>query len=270
MTFDARERSTDSGEPIRLYEYQRGLTTWRYCTGDRDQVTGAKAWVQTQIRDEGIRRTSDARSDMLRVTIPESLPLVQLYRGFPPAGELKLTVYTLHAGDDEPDVIWSGTIYSVRRKGLDRYETIGGTLDNSLSVTGLRLCWQRGCIHALYDHWCRVNKEEFRRTLNINAISGTAIQAAEAAAEVDGWFAGGFVEWDPTPGVVDRRFIVSHTDQQLVLLGGTYGLADGMIIRGYAGCTRTRAVCISKFNNGPNYGGFELSGKSPFDGQPVF
>ena len=49
------------------------------------------------------------------------------------------------------------------------------------------------------------------------------------------------------------------------------GLRVGQDVVAYPGCARTIAICQSKFNNAPNFGGVPgLPGKSPFDGTPIF
>lgn len=271
MTFESRELSLSDGKPVRLYEFERGLNTWRYCSGDRDQIILGQAWTRLQISDGGVRQSDDPDADMMTVELPADVPIVQLYRGTPPGGELKLTVYTMHAGESDVETVWTGTVYDVRRRGLDRAEVVGGTLDNSMGATGLRLGWQRPCPHATYDHWCRANRDDFRTDTVVLSHTGLKITSTAFAAFVDGWFKGGFIEWESIPGVTDRRFVLDHVGAELSLLGGTFGLADGTPIKAFAGDDKTWETCGSKFNNRDNYGGFPaLTGKSPFDGNPVF
>ncbi len=269
MTFDTRERSIDDGKPIRLYEFTHGLTTWRYCTADRSITPGAQTWLSIAggVSDEGMRQSGDAATDALTITAPADLPVVRLFRGLPPTTEVAVVIRDMHAGDTEQVVVWVGSIAQINRTGVDRVEIICDDLLASFERGGLALSYERACPYATYDHNCRVNRDLFRVDTTLIAASGTTVESAAFAAKPDGWFAGGFIEWQSAAGVTARRFVKAHTGTALTLLGGAAGLAAGAAISAYAGDDRSAATCANKFNNIDNFGGFpSLPGKSPFDG----
>lgn len=269
MTFEARERSLAAGQPIRLYEFTHGVTTWRYCTADRSIQTGAQTWLSIAggVIDEGIRQSGDAASDTLNIRAPADLPVVRLYRTLPPTTEVAVVVRDMHYGDDEQRVSWVGSISQVNRDAPDRVEIVCENLLASLNRGGLGLTYERNCPYATYDHNCRVNRDLFRVDTTLSGAGGATVEAAAFASHVDGWYAGGFIEWQSAPGVTERRFIKAHVGVRLTLLGGTAGLAEGAPVSAYAGDDRTAKTCRDKFNNLPNFGGYPmLPGKSPFDG----
>lgn len=269
MTFDTRERSRDDGKPIRLYEFQHGVTSWRYCTADRTITTGAQKWLSLfgGISDEGIRQSGDPTTDSLTIPAPADLPIVRLFRSLPPTTEVAVTVRDMHYGDTEQRVSWVGSVAQINREGVDRVEIICESLVASMSRGGLAISYERGCPYATYDHNCRVNRDLFRTDDTLTLVTGATVEATAFATKPDRWFAGGYIEWQSAPGVIERRFIKAHAGVALTLLGGTPGLAAGTGVSAYAGDDRTAATCRDKFANLDNFGGFtSLPGKSPFDG----
>lgn len=86
-----------------------------------------------------------------------------------------------------------------------------------------------------------------------------------------GDFAGGFIEWESSTGVLERAGIESLQDGSVTLFGTTRGMATGANFIAYPGCNRTPQDCDSRYDNMLNYGGVNhLKGKSPFDGSPIF
>lgn len=270
MTFEGREYSLAEGQPIALYEFAHGVTTWRYSSADRSIITGAQTWLSIPggVRDEGIRQSGDPASDALTILAPADLPVVRLFRGLPPTTEVAVVVRFMHAGDAELSPAWVGSITQVNRRGVDRVEIVCDSLVASMQRGGLAIGYERSCPYALYDHNCKVNRDLFRVDATLSGALGTTIEAAAFGTVPDGWFAGGYVEWQSAPGVTERRFIKAHAGTVLTLLGGAQGMAPGTPVSAYAGCDRTAQTCLDKFNNLDNHGGFpSLPGKSPFDGE---
>lgn len=273
MTFDLRERSLDDGQPIRLYEFIHGQTAWRYCSGDRDQFVQTKTWASLAggITDSGVRQSGDPTSDALTIEAPGDLPVVDLFRAAPPTEEVVVTVRTLHSGDPEALVTWSGSLSDANRRGLDRVELVCQSLLASMARGGLSLSWERACPYATYDHNCGANRELFKTSGTLLTVGGATVEAAAFGAHPDGWFTGGFIEWTTATGVRERRFVKAHAGPVLTLLGGSAGLSVGLAVDAYAGDDRSAATCRDKFGNLDNHGGMpSLPGKSPFDGDLVF
>ena len=56
MSFDLREQSLANGQPIRLYEFSRGVLRWAYASCDRDITWDNQVyrWIRGGIGDSGI------------------------------------------------------------------------------------------------------------------------------------------------------------------------------------------------------------------------
>ncbi|WP_312679875.1 phage BR0599 family protein [Stutzerimonas nitrititolerans] len=273
MSFDSQERSLDSGCPVRLYQFARGVLRWLYNSSDRDITRGTQVFrtVRGGILDEGIVQSGQASVDLFKINAPADLEVAQLYRSVPPSSEVALTVFDRHHGDNEDVVVWTGSIQSVRWPQLDSCQLICQPLSARMSMQGLRQGWERACHRALYDLGCTVNRDLYQVTTEIQDLTGASISSGTFASYPEGYFTAGFVEWSVGSGEYDRRAIERHSGSTLTLLGGTAGLAAGRTIRVYPGCDQTIQTCNDRFDNVLNFGGiWHLAGRSPFDGNPVF
>lgn len=272
MSFETRERSIFDGQPVRLYLFELGaLNRWGFAAADRAVTLQGVTYKPLAISDDGVRLTGQASADTLRITAPADLAPAQLFRATAPAEEVFVTLRDTHWGEaDAPAssrVVWVGSISGVRWPQDDRCEVSCESLSASMRRPGLRLTYQRGCPHSVYDGECGVNRELHRVSATVTALDGARLTHNGAGA---GTYAGGFVEWT-AGGRTERRGIDAEDGQVLTLLGGTHGIALGSAVWIYQGCDQTSTTCHNRFSNMDNYGGFRhMPGKSPFDGDPVF
>lgn len=272
MSFTARETSLHDGQPVRLYLFELGSNQrWAYCTADRSITLQAITYVPLAISDDGIRMTGQASADTVKITAPQDLEPAQLFRGAPPSDEVFVTIRDYHWGEADAAgsavVAWIGSITGVRWPQDDRCELSCDSLSASMRRPGLRLTYQRGCPHSVYDTECGANRELHKVQATVSAMDGASITHNAVGAGV---FSAGFIEWQSN-GLMERRGIDGENGQAITLLGGTSGLSVGQAVNLYEGCDQSSATCANRFNNMDNYGGFRhLPGKSPFDGDPVF
>lgn len=273
MTFSLSEISNFFGRPVCLYEFAWGATTYRYTSADRVVVHGGVEWQPVAISDNGFTQGANAQDFI--VTCPRNLPIVELFRSTPPAGKIILKCKRFHKDDvgEEAVVYWLGTVGNVKGKDAVTAEVLGLAISQTIRRTGLRMCWEINCPHALYDAGCKADKTLFKTVTTITALTGVQITVASLGAWAGGLYAGGFIEWAATlEGTLDRRAIESYNGGlALGLLSTTDRLVVGQAVTLYLGCDLTAATCNTVFNNLPNHGGFEfMAKKSPFDGNPVF
>ncbi len=272
MSYQSAESSIASGRPIRLYHFERqGVWSRSYTNADRNIVHQSVSYSAIAIDDDGIRLTGEASADQIKITGPADCGPAPLFRGAPPSDDVWLTVRDYHyAEPDLPEsslVVWVGTVSTVRWPQIDRCEILCDSLSASMRVTGLRLTYERTCPHTIYDTSCGVDRHLHRRPSRVSAVDGASIVCG-ASEPV---FAGGFVEWTISGGLIERRGIVAQDGNKLTLLGGAAGIAAGQDVMLYPGCDQSIECCRARFNNTDNNGGFRhLPGKSPFDGTPVF
>lgn len=271
MTFDTTERSNYDGAPTMLYEFSVGATYWRYAAAQNDLVLGGNTYTALAVANEGFSASGNPDTDDLQVRISARATVTDLFLATPPSDPILLRIRTVHKGDTDAPVVWSGSVKSGRQVSLIEFALNCNSLLSTLSRNGLRLSWGRGCPHALYDRGCRVDPNAFDTLIQVTALTGASVTATGLAALGDGYFAGGFLSFVGSHGATDRRPIEGHVGNTLDLMATTDGISVGAWITVYPGCDRTTLTCLNKFSNLANYGGFpHLPNKSPFDGDPIF
>jgi len=273
MSFDSRERSLADGQPIRLYQFSRGVLRWPYNSSDRDVTYNNQVFktLRGGISDNGIRQTAEASADTFVITAPADIEVAQLFRGMPPSSEINLRVFDLHYGEIDAINRFVGSISSVKWPTLDSCNITCNDIESSMQRPGLTDTYSRSCTTTLYSLKCKVNRDLYRVETTLQSLSGLIISSGTFASYPDGWFSSGYVEWAIGSGEYERRHIEVHIGSQLQLLGGTSGLATGQAVRVYPGCDFLDTTCDGKYDNLPNFrGDRHLDGKSPFDGDQVF
>lgn len=284
MSFDTEETSDQQGRPVHFVRFSRQSKEWLYTNTDQDIVFNAQTYTAVPLKIPNILQGGDPQSDDVQISLPASATLSQYLDIRNPTTAITVTIRKGHVVEDDATgaftapllidcpIIWVGELVSVSRPQINERVL---SCTNQLSSTrrgGLRLTWGRNCPHMLYERGCFVDKVAFGTGLaSITIIDGVSLSAAEVDALADGYFSGGFLEWNSEVGVIERVGIDTHVGAILTLLGSTFGIAGGTSYKAYPGCDRTATTCNSKFSNILNYGGINhMQGRSPFDGNPVF
>ncbi len=149
-----------------------------------------------------------------------------------------------------------------------------------LKRPGGRARWQLMCNHQLFDAGCGVlttdedaNGIELTRIITVNAITGNVIASTGLLstninpASVPGdfyerFYTGGYAV-DHVHPTGERRIISLHDGTDNGSGQGEITLWEPfteVVVSGFltvvAGCDRSAATCVEKFNNLPNFGGF--------------
>lgn len=290
MPVNQYENHPFSGQPFQLYEFIRNSNGvdyyWRYNSSDRDVWYDGFKWKAVPIIDDGVRLSGEATSTDITVTMPINEQFCEQFRllGSVPSDTVWLRIRRVHVGDINfsdptqptivPDalVIWIGTVNGINQTGELEAKVRCSMLSTSLRRGGLRYGYQKNCPHVLYaPNTCKANKELFKITGEVIAIDGNQITVDEFGLQDEGWFDGGWVEYTLASGMVERRMVLTSTGSDIFIMGLPAGMAVGDTISAFAGCDRTVDMCVAKFDNLENMGGFPHSpGRNPFDGQPVF
>lgn len=270
MTYESREISAAQGRPIEVYRFNRDYQAWRYTSSDREVSIDSQTYQPRTISRSAIEDAKDMQRNTLTITAPRDLGVCDLYRVSPPTMPVLCVISQYHEEDDDLAVIWTGRVVNVEWKGAEAIITLE-PIYTAMRRVGLRRTYQRQCPHVLYGTACRASREAFRTDAIADAVTSSTIISSEAGLKDDGYFAGGFIEYEVATGIYERRFIIDHTGAQLTLTTMANGLDAGAPVRIYPGCDHTITTCATKFQNAINYGGMPyFAQKNPFGGDPIY
>lgn len=271
MAYDVIEDSREGGSPQVLYHFELNDKNWRYTAGPERVNIDNKWWEPAAISDTGVKQKGEAVSDILNLTVPSTLDLVDFFARTPPSSPLHLTIRRYHIGDNESVVTYVGQVSTVNQNIPGQAIVSCNTLSATMDRKGLRLSWSRTCPHALYDKQCKADPAVFAVAAVVTEVGAGTVTAEEFSTRPPGHFNGGYLEWiDPERGL-ERRAIEEHDGNQVLMFGASDGITPGLEVTAYPGCDRVANTCKLKFNNLANYGGIpSMPTKSPFDGDPVY
>jgi uncharacterized phage protein (TIGR02218 family) len=272
MTFAAEETSIQSGAPIEHFEFEVGPTVYRYTSAPDDQIYLTKTYDAVQIARSDVDESGDIPKDGITITVPRDAAIADEFRVAPPSVVILVNIYRFH--NDDPDgerkLFWTGRVLNCEWKGAIADLTCE-SIYTALKRPGLRRLYQRMCPHVLYGSACGLNDTAYKSTITLATVAGTTLTSLDIDAQPDGYFAGGMIEWESSPGRFERRGIKSHIGDTVTLTHPVPGLEAGQAVSFWAGCDHSLATCDSKFSNSANYGGFPfVPKKNPFTGTNVF
>ena len=277
MSYEDYEGSIASARPVRLYLFERGNTGgsaiyWAYTNADRDMVLDGYNYRQIAIDDDGIRQTGEPTNDMLKVTMPSTSDIANMFKATQPSDEIWLTIREVDFNEPQSAlIVWVGSIAQVAYPREDTAEVNCASLEASLQRNLLKRTYNRNCDYAIYSADCGLNKAHYAIAATVVAMDGQAITCSMASPPTRS-LNYGIVEWPSMNGLATETRGIDYVDGngRIILIGGTGGLKIGQSVTLYPGCDQSSATCNNVFNNMLNYGGFRhLPGKSPFDGDPI-
>lgn len=243
------------GRRAELYDFAYGVAHFRYCNLGRAVDYQAQTYQGAGLDRSSIRESADNSSDTLDVTAPLSLPLLDLFRPLAPMSPVALVLQrqTLNGATA---TIWTGEVGSVEFAGAKATIHCVPPLA-SLQAQGLTRNWQKQCPLTLYSSGlgqCNVDRTSVSVSATITAVAGNVVHAAAFAAQADGWWRGGYIEWNDGT-VMQRRFITDDAGDSVTLMTPAAPLAPGTVVTALPGCDHTLETCHNKFHNDVNYGG---------------
>jgi len=267
--FNSYERAIQLGKPVELYEFTNGGVHYYYTSADHNVVLDGKTYTAYAMKRTEISISEEKGKNNLTVRAQRNLPVADIFRVQPPSEVVTLSVFRTHEADPDGEkvAIWIGRVLNCKWEKTSEVAIYCEPVTGSLTRPGLRRLYQRQCPHVLYGTKCGINKTDYLTTAELTVISGTTLTSPTFGGEANDYFAGGFIQFDLPDGNTDRRFILSHTGNDIVINTPSSDLFVGINVNAYPGCAHTTSVCDSKFSNILNYGGFPMiPSKSPMEG----
>ena len=259
--FDLLEKSRFGGRPVRLFRFQRQNAIWWFAQADREVDAGSATWHAAQIERDEIRQTSERAKDKIKirmaylrdpnanpVDIPATQSLGDLWHPYIPSDPVSVMCFSHHYGDTDPPVLeWSGEVRQPRFTDVELELTcVPGNSRGEARNQGMK--FQRSCSKTVYStgvRGCNLNPAAFTIAAVLTGASGLTLTAAEFATAphslLQGW-----LSWTRPNGIVERRTIIQHSGNQVRLLYGGQGLANGLAVTVLPSCPGTFAACAAR------------------------
>lgn len=256
MTYDARELSMQSGEPIEMYHFTIGSTEHRFTSAKSTITYDGNTYQPALIKRGSIDFTTEKGRNNLKLQTARDFAIADLFRVSPPSDVILLVVHRVHYGDTNGAVVWSGRVLNCEWSGSTASLNCE-PVSSSLQRVGLRRLYQRQCPHVLYDsHTCKATKTPISATLS--AVNGVLLTSSSFVSGL----AGGYLEFGS-----EKRFISQQNGNEITITNLLTSLVVGSVVTVYLGCDHTISTCLNKFNNADNYGGMpHIPTKNPFTG----
>lgn len=270
MTFDAKEISQVSGQPVELFEIIVGADIYRL-TNNEDEVTlNSVTYVPERVERTALETGIEDRSQEIQITLPATHPFPQKYVNIIPSDRPTLRIFRYHRTDTPtPQVIqiFDGFIESVaflEDGEVARLSALPATASAGREIP--RFMYQGMCNHILYDTRCKIADSGVNKfTGSVDAIAAdgklTINGLFDATPRPNQWAASGHIEVSG-----DSRLILDMTGDVITIQLPFRIDVLNEACNVFAGCDHTMATCKAKFNNIINYGGFPfVPTKNPFE-----
>jgi uncharacterized phage protein (TIGR02218 family) len=260
MTFDARETSRDGASWIEYLEFVRGAQIWRY-TSERTDVTfqGNTYYAKPGIRRGPIEQSNEDVSMQLRITFPRTALLAAEFMGTPVPAPILVTLWRNHRGeaDGEALPIWIGEVSVARFTGSE-LEMLCTTEEAALGGQLGRMLFTRTCANMLYDGLCAVPMVDHTFNASVSAVAGGGSVITVTGPGDLGSSPSHYVRGTLVAGGIPSLILAEDAPGEFTLQValGDVAVSDTVQIR--HGCDRTHAVCISLFDNGDRFQGYEM------------
>lgn len=276
MSFEEYEESVEGGKPIELYEFAYQGITQRYTSADRDVTvnlvvyTAAPGLKRSEIEDSG----KNVATANMTIEAANGFPPAEIFAVYPPSDVVNITIKRVQENDlTDPKVIWAGRVLSVAWPG-NTVKMTCQSLFTRLKQPGLRRLYGKSCPHLLYqqgDGQCNVNPASFQVSVTITAVSGLTVTSSDFAAFADGYFNGGMLSIETSPGIFEKRGIQTHVGDTVTMTHALNNFVPGLTVNAFPGCDKKIETCHNKFNNILNFGGTPyVPVKNPFGNATVF
>lgn len=263
-TYDERERSRYSAQPIEGFRFVQGENVWLYTSADREITFPIGTFVPEPITRTALDFSQEDRGESMKFTVGVTNPVATLFIGDIPSLPVYVTAFRAHRGDEsEAIAIFVGKI--TRAEFSESEATLIGTsiaaiLGRSVPVQKM----QTPCCHILFSAECGASPSASRDSITVTTVDGVTVTSNDFALRPDQWFRGGRLQTDQG----ETRFIGDHVGDTITLLSRCPGLESLDVVSAFWGCDHLEATCLSKFDQLDNHLGWSrLPNRNPFSGR---
>lgn len=234
-------------KPVDIYDFWNDSNQYYVTSADEPITYNGQTYTPAMISRTRVTRPSDLTKSTLSINIDKLQDEVKSYLVSAPLDETWVRVMKVFRNQTpkEAMVIFVGTVANVRIKGRTATLPCDG-LEKYIGHAVPRLRYQRKCPYGIYKEGCGVDKNSFKATAVLSAVSadGLTLTSATFSSQVDDWWTLGWLEFNGY-----RRMITGHTINDITIRHYIPGLADTDSVDVYAGCDKLPETCRDKFSN---------------------
>lgn len=260
-TFDELEQSDRDGAPLEFMKFAIiGGASWLYNSSDIEITVAGEVYEPLYIKRGGRALSRNSEDSAVRVEVPISFPIIELFKVQPPFQRIYFTQFNMHQGSTETRGFFQGYVGGINFKG-DSAEITVNNLVNLMERSSPRHQWQGGCRYFVYDgefvggHGCPVPVAPFTVTGLVSLHAGSTIQSPTLALQPDQYYQFGWVEL--ANGY--RSMILTHVGDTVSILAPFLTSVQGLPVKFIAGCAQDWDTCKTKFGaytrDGRDFGG---------------
>lgn len=276
MTFETYE--TSNGQPVELLTFVNGTTVLRYTNANISLTIDAVEYLPLEYTRNAPSISKDSDDSQIRMNLPSTNPVVNLYRNILQSTITSLTIERFHQNDPAQDrqIFWKGEIGSVTVSNA--VATLLATPLSQGTDEMPRYTYQGTCNYFLFENGsCGIQRNNFRHVSTITSIdsSGLLLQVLDlrvragvldtgmggllSSDELDSYWLNGYID----VGGELRRIVNNPAGATSPLSPDVIEIpfpllnaSAGSDITVYAGCSRTTSICRRKFDNLLSFGGW--------------
>lgn len=267
MSYNTVDQSVESGMPVELYKFNRGVQEWNYTSNADIVMLLSVPYEPANISRSEITQSGEVSKDSITLKFPRDHEFVADFLGVAPDQQTTLTIFRGHLTDSDGEfaAYWKGRVLSSSAAGSEVTLNCESVF-TSLRRSGLRARYQLTCRHSLYSDSCGVIKAAYATPAYIQSVNAHVVVNNASGSTPDGTFTGGMIELESGA----MRFIVNHVGSTLYLSRPFVENINGMTVNIFPGCDHLKSTCQTKFNNLLNFGGFPyIPSLNPFGGSSI-
>lgn len=264
--YETQEVSRQEGMPAELYRFASDGLCWHYTSADEPIVWQGDTYYPAEIRRGELQQSDEGHSMALEIALKATLAVARPFVAGTSPTPVAVTVYRVHRTDVDLQgiVFFPGAVASsAHRQGWVTFRCV--STRQLLQRPIPRQFFQRPCNNVHYDEGCGLDPEAWKEPGTVQTINGLDVTVTSTHAGEAEYFSLGMIR---IQGTTPRGMILVHTvGGVLRLLAPVPGLAVGMAVDLYPGCSRLVEACHQKYANLPNFWGFpEIPIHNPFKG----
>lgn len=250
------ENSIQDGIPIECYKFSHNDINYLYASAASDielQVTEssvtrtekyfAEVISRASVKPGGMGKTSDCV-----ITVSKDHAIAKLFQGPPPETPVTLVIYRVHDQDKSKfDVALYARIGQASFKGSEcELTAIQENWLNKELPNGMN---QYYCNHVIFDHNCKLKKEDLQVEVFIDKAEGLNIYSRKFAEFAAGYFVGGKIYYESYV-----RTISEHEGNRVKVKYPFVNIPRNQVIV-VPGCDHLFKTCALRYNNHLNFSG---------------